>query len=593
MLQAVLKSTPQTLHELSDEEFKIISSVKIPRESFENLQYKIHKLIPRLRPFSPEQIKEMYYNKEMKMYFFDNSATEEYLTSEDGINELVEFANNVPHYLMKKPYPFSIRRKDKEWSDIEISTFIKLYEESQIVDFTAFTLCLPGRNRSQIYGLYHRLLSEEVIIEKPSNQDSEMSEMPFDVHMHRYFLAPTEAVIANEITDLFMSGMQITENIIREKAKFHFYRPHVLAERALYREYRIERKDIYAQDGKDYTQEFIQEAQEWTAKVSELILDENGEVNFDIADHFIKEQRLPKGRFSSQWIRSFMKRNRLSWRHGHYARRGNIDQEYARKYMLKLAIAITKYSYDFVFNVDETAVRIINSTTRTVAPIGMDQIIINAEVRDKECITAIGTCTRENTYPFIIVTKGTTERSCSKFKIRGDTQVWFSGTQKSWVNEDIMIQYLDYLFEHWSMKQPCALVLDCFKAHCTKAVRRFAKEHFIELIFVPANGTSDFQPLDRRVFGILKSKLRSLAGSRIFSGKQRFEMIARDLVNAWSEISKENLISAWNIPNLENLVERIARGEPIEEEDVELEFDTNEEEEEWYSDDEDLDYRDF
>lgn len=104
------------------------------------------------------------------------------------------------------------------------------------------------------------------------------------------------------------------------------------------------------------------------------------------------------------------------------------------------------------------------------------------------------------------------------------------------------------------MKQPCALVLDCFKAHCTKTVRRFAKEQYIELIFVPANGTSDFQSLDRRAFGILKSKLRSLAGSRIFSGKQRFEMITRDLVNAWSEISKENLISAWNLPNLENLV---------------------------------------
>ena len=143
--------------------------------------------------------------------------------------------------------------------------------------------------------------------------------------------------------------------------------------------------------------------------MSELILDENGEVNIDIANNFIKEQRIPKGRFSSQWIRSFMKRNRLYWRQDHYARRGNIDQEYARKFMVKLAISITKYSYDFVFNVDETAVRIANSNTRTVAPIGMDQIIINTDVNDKECITAIGTCTREKTFSFIIVTKGTTE----------------------------------------------------------------------------------------------------------------------------------------------------------------------------------------
>lgn len=33
--------------------------------------------------------------KEMKKYFFDINATEEHLTSKDGINESVQFANNV------------------------------------------------------------------------------------------------------------------------------------------------------------------------------------------------------------------------------------------------------------------------------------------------------------------------------------------------------------------------------------------------------------------------------------------------------------------------------------------------------------------
>ena len=78
-----------------------------------------------------------------------------------------------------------------------------------------------------------------------------------------------------------------------------------------------------------------------------------------------------------------------------------------------------------------------------------------------------------------------------------------------------MIQYLDHFYEHWSEKQPCALLLDCFKAHCTAAVKKFAKDHFIELIFVPANGTSEYQPLDRRI--ILCTFTRScpslLAGS--------------------------------------------------------------------------------
>ena len=94
---------------------------------------------------------------------------------------------------------------------------------------------------------------------------------------------------------------------------------------------------------------------------------------------------------------------------------------------------------------------------------------------------------------------------------------------------------------NWSDKQPCTLLLGCLKAHSTASVLKFAKDHFIELIFVPANGKSEYQPLDRRIFGILKSKLDSLSVSWIFTGYERFEMIAKDLVNIWTEISHENL----------------------------------------------------
>ena len=182
------------------------------------------------------------------------------------------------------------------------------------------------------------------------------------------------------------------------------------------------------ENGKEYTADFINDAQNLADYLKNYILDENGNVNMLLASSYVRRTKLPKPRFSSQWVRSFMKRNRLSWRRGHYARRGNIDPEYVKRFMLKLARAITKYGYDYVFNVDETSVRISNSFTRTIAPVGLEQILINADVKEKECITAIGTCSRQKTYPFIIVTKGTTERSCAKFKIREDTEVWYSGT---------------------------------------------------------------------------------------------------------------------------------------------------------------------
>lgn len=56
-------------------------------------------------------------------------------------------------------------------------------------------------------------------------------------------------------------------------------------------------------------------------------------------------------------------------------------------------------------------------------------------------------------------------------------------------------------------KQPFALVLDIYKSHISEAVKKYAKKLKIKLIFVPACGTDTFQPLDHRIFAVLKSKL--------------------------------------------------------------------------------------
>lgn len=83
MQKAVLNRSKQQLYALRDEEFWVIHELIDYKESYENLQYKIRDNIPRLRSFSPEQIKEMNKSKEKKMFFIANP--EEVLTSEEGI----------------------------------------------------------------------------------------------------------------------------------------------------------------------------------------------------------------------------------------------------------------------------------------------------------------------------------------------------------------------------------------------------------------------------------------------------------------------------------------------------------------------------
>lgn len=73
-------------------------------------------------------------------------------------------------------------------------------------------------------------------------------------------------------------------------------------------------------------------------------------------------------------------------------------------------------------------------------------------------------------------------------------------------------------------------------------------------IFVTAN----YQPLNWRIFGVLKSKLKSLTGSVALSGKDRYQIITDNLITAWEEIktNEKLLCDAWNIPKLFKLVKK-------------------------------------
>jgi hypothetical protein len=74
-----------------------------------------------------------------------------------------------------------------------------------------------------------------------------------------------------------------------------------------------------------------------------------------------------------------------------------------------------------------------------------------------------------------------------------------------------MVQYIDWLSANCH-GEPLLLVLDVYKAHRTAKLRQRARELNAELLFVPAGGTSLYQPLDRRVFGELKSRARHAFG---------------------------------------------------------------------------------
>jgi len=108
-----------------------------------------------------------------------------------------------------------------------------------------------------------------------------------------------------------------------------------------------------------------------------------------------------------------------------------------------------------------------------------------------------------------------------------------------------MENYLKWLHEKMD-KKPFALVLDCFRAHIDEKVKKLANDLTIELIIVPACGTGIYQPLDRKIFGIVKAKLRARElHNRTIQSKEddanRYSIIREMLEQIWGEIKEEAL----------------------------------------------------
>ena len=141
-------------------------------------------------------------------------------------------------------------------------------------------------------------------------------------------------------------------------------------------------------------------------------------------------------------------------------------------------------------------------------------------------------------------------------------------SKSGWCTVDVMQRYLNWISLVMN-KEPFALVLDIYRTHITQDVKNLAAKLNIELVYVPANGTGTYQPLDRTIFGIVKQKLSSQEYSLIDVGNikraEMFGVMHQRMIKAWQAISQSAIKVAWNIPDLDFPVELMQDSDSHEE----------------------------
>jgi hypothetical protein len=94
------------------------------------------------------------------------------------------------------------------------------------------------------------------------------------------------------------------------------------------------------------------------------------------------------------------------------------------------------------------------------------------------------------------------------------------------------------------------LLLDIYLVHVQEAAKEFATQLGITLHFIPAGLTDQFEPLDRRVFGCLKSSARSWFVRR--PRDQRRDKVTKleaveVLIKCWTQLSESVVEDAWSV----------------------------------------------
>jgi hypothetical protein len=80
-------------------------------------------------------------------------------------------------------------------------------------------------------------------------------------------------------------------------------------------------------------------------------------------------------------------------------------------------------------------------------------------------------------------------------------------SESGWINEDLFKAYLQGLSPQMN-GETFHLLLECYSAHGTMAVKALAVQLGIILHFIPTGVIDQVQPLDPFIFGALKSMTR-------------------------------------------------------------------------------------
>ena len=173
---------------------------------------------------------------------------------------------------------------------------------------------------------------------------------------------------------------------------------------------------------------------------------------------------------------------------------------------------------DLIINFDQTPLSYVCSPNHTIHFKDGKSVPLVGKGKSKQ-ITGTFSCTKSGIFlPMQLIYQGKTNH-CHPIGTEFPKGFNITHTKNHWSNEDKVIEHLESIIFPFAKsnraeldlekEQKCMLIFDVFKAQCTQRVFDLIDENHCVTVFVPANLTHVFQPLDLAINGVAKSYLKS------------------------------------------------------------------------------------
>ena len=261
---------------------------------------------------------------------------------------------------------------------------------------------------------------------------------------------------------------------------------------------------------------------------------------------------------STGWLDKFMKRHNLSLRcKTSLSQKLPADLEdkvQSFTQFVKNSRIENEFDDEFIINMDETPAYFDLVPNKTVEQQGKKSVIVRTSGSEKRHVTVVlAVAASGAVLPTMIIFKG--KRALKGILAPNDVIVTVQ--EKAWVDEAIMIRWVDECLRQYTNRNRTLLVMDSFRCHIMDSVKKRVRQANAETAVIPGGCTSILQPLDVSINKPFKGWLRASWQEHIRAETTRVDLArkAGDMAAKVKPASKQQLVD-WIVAAVGKLREK-------------------------------------